>query len=146
MRISVGSDHAAVAVRRALVLSLRQEGHEVLEFGPTEGQRVDYPLIAAQVAETVTEGAAARAVLVCGTGIGVAIAANKVKGIRAALVHDPFTAELAAMHNDANVLCLGGRLLAPEYAKLLVRIWLATEFEPRHAPRLKQIDEMEETG
>ncbi len=142
-RIDVGSDHAAVGLREAIAAHLRGRGLEVLEIGPSEGQRVDYPDPAAQVAGAVARGAADRGVLVCGTGIGVSIAANKVAGVRAALVHDPVTARLAAQHNDANVLCLGGRLLATEYALELVDVWLDTPFEARHQARLDKITALE---
>ena len=95
---------------------------------------------------TGARGAADRGILVCGTGIGMSIAANKIPGIRAALVHDRETAEMAARHNDANVLCLGGRLLAEDFAIELVDIWLATGFEERHAARLKKITQLETSG
>ena len=139
MRISLGSDHAAVDVRHAIAASLTAQGHTVVESGPEEGERTDYPSVAADVARAVSTGAAERGVLVCGTGIGMSIAANKFPRVRAALVHDPYTAEMAAQHNDANILCLGGRLLATYYACHLVNIWLNTAFEERHFPRLKQI-------
>jgi RpiB/LacA/LacB family sugar-phosphate isomerase len=137
--IHVGSDHAAIALREAVVAALRADGAEVVEVGPAEGQRADYPDAAVSVAEAVRDGRAAAGVLCCGTGIGMSIAANKVTGVRAALVHDPVTARLAAEHNAANVLCLGGRLLAPEYGVELVRTWRATAFEARHQVRLDKI-------
>lgn len=142
-RLVVGSDHAAVQLRCAIVAHLRALGHEVAEIGPSSGQRVDYPDQAAAVGRAVAGGDADLGVLVCGTGVGVCIAANKVRGVRAALVHDPVTARLAAMHNAANVLCLGGRLLATEYALGLVDEWLATPFEARHQPRLDKISALE---
>ena len=143
MRLHVGSDHAAVAVRQAVVRHLEGAGHEVVEVGPAEGERVDYPDQAAEVARAVASGEADRGVLICGTGIGVSIAANKVDGIRAALVHDPVTARLAAQHNRANVLCMGGRLLAEQYALELVDTWLATDFEARHQRRIDKITALE---
>jgi len=142
-RLIVGSDHAAISLRDSLASFLRAEGWDVSVVGPTAGERVDYPNVAFEVAEAVAGGRFSRAILTCGTGIGVSIAANKVAGIRAALVHDPLTAELAAQHNDANILCLGGRLLAPEYAQLCVTAWLNAAFEARHAPRLALIDSYE---
>jgi len=135
----VGSDHAATALRRAVVAALRADGVAVVELGPADGERADYPDVALAVAEAVRDGRAAAGVLCCGTGIGMSIAANKVRGVRAALVHDPVTARLAAEHNRANVLCLGGRLLAPEYGVELVRTWRATTFEARHQVRLDAI-------
>jgi RpiB/LacA/LacB family sugar-phosphate isomerase len=150
MRFSVGSDHAGVSLRRAVVAHLRQRGHEVEDIGPIEGERVDYPDPAAAVARSVvastvslTERPDVLGVLICGTGIGVSIAANKIAGVRAALVHDPVTAALAAEHNAANVLCLGARLLAEPYALSLIDTWLAAAFEPRHAQRVAKIAALE---
>lgn len=142
-RLAVGSDHAAIALRRAIVAHLAQRGCDVIEVGPEPGEKSDYPDQARTVAEAVVRGEVDLGVLCCGTGIGVSIAANKVDGIRAALVHDPVTARLAAMHNAANVLCLGGRLLAPEYAAELVDAWLDTPFEARHQGRLDLITALE---
>lgn len=142
-RIRVGSDHAAIAMRQAVVRHLREGGFEVSEVGPAPGERSDYPDAAADVARAVAEGRADRGVLVCGTGIGMSIAANKIPGVRAALVHDPITARLAAEHNGAQVLCFGGRLLAVEYALELVDVWLRTEFEARHQARLDKITALE---
>ncbi|MCC6623092.1 MAG: RpiB/LacA/LacB family sugar-phosphate isomerase [Deltaproteobacteria bacterium] len=142
----VGSDHAAITLRRAVASALRADGVEVVEIGPGEGERADYPDAAREVAEAVRDGRAEAGVLCCGTGIGMSIAANKVRGVRAALVHDPVTARLAAEHNRANVLCLGGRLLAPEYGVELVRIWRATTFEARHQVRLDKIARLEDRG
>lgn len=142
-RIDVGSDHAAVALREAIAAHLSGRGYDVVQVGPPEGGRVDYPDQAAAVGRAVRDGDAALGILVCGTGIGMSIAANRIPGIRAALVHDPTTARLAAMHNNANVLCLGGRLLATEYALDLVDTWLDTEFETRHQARLDKIAALE---
>lgn len=146
LRIRVGSDHAAISTRGRIAEYLREQGHTVTEAGPAAGERSDYPDQASDVALAVSRGDVDRGVLVCGTGIGMSIAANKVHGVRAALVHDPFTAEMAAMHNDANVLCLGGRLLAPAYAVQLVDTWLRTPFEARHQARLDKITSLESEG
>lgn len=156
MRLHVGSDHAGVSMRRAVVRHLRERGRtlgepdEVAEHGPAEGERADYPDPALAVAQAVANAhprddgePGALGVLICGTGIGVSIAANKVVGIRAALVHDPVTARLAAEHNRANVLCLGARLLAEPYALELVDLWLSTRFEARHQVRLDKIAAIE---
>jgi len=144
--IAVGSDHAAISLRRALVAHLAGRGFDVIEVGPGEGDKSDYPDQARLVAVAVVRREADLGVLCCGTGIGMSIAANKVGGIRAALVHDPVTARLAAMHNAANVLCLGGRLLAPEYASELVDTWLDAAFEARHQGRLDKITAIEREG
>lgn len=138
-RVLIGSDHAAIIMRRAVAQALVAKGWSVEEIGPSEGQKSDYPDAAVAVAEAVRDGRADHGVLCCGTGIGMSIAANKVHGVRAALVHDPVTARLAAEHNAANVLCLGGRLLAPEYGVDLVLTWLTTGFEARHQVRIDKI-------
>lgn len=149
MRFHVGSDHAGVSLRGAVVAHLRGLGHEVDEVGPNGGERADYPDPAATVARAVASARSngglptALGVLICGTGIGVSIAANKIVGIRAALVHDPVTATLAAEHNAANVLCLGARLLAEPYALTLVDAWLGATFEARHQPRIDKISALE---
>lgn len=145
-RFLVASDHAAIGLRRAIVQHLIARGYEVGELGPLEGERADYPDQAIAVGESIVRGEATRGVLVCGTGIGMSIAANKVAGIRAALVHDPVTARLAGEHNAANVLCLGGRLLAEPYAIGLVDVWLEAAFEARHQVRLDRILAYERRG
>jgi RpiB/LacA/LacB family sugar-phosphate isomerase len=142
--ILIGSDHAGYALKEFLKTHLSARGHLVIDKGcPSADRAVDYPDVAALVGRGVVQGEAPRGILVCGTGIGMSIAANKVPGIRAALVHDPFTAALAGRHNLANVLCLGGRLVAPEYAVELVEAWLHAAFEERHRPRLDKIQELE---
>ena len=143
MRICIASDHAALTLKAALVQFLSEAGHEVHDQGPHDETSVDYPDYAEKVSRCVAKGGAERGILVCGTGIGMSIAANKVPGVRAALVHDPFTARLAAAHNHANVLCLGGRMLAPAYGCELVATWLDTPFEPRHLRRLDKITRLE---
>ena len=144
LRFHVGSDHAAVGLRLAIVAHLRALGHEVSEIGPAEGERCDYPDHAATVGRAVAAQHSDLGVLVCGTGIGVSIAANKIPGVRAALVHDLTTASLAAQHNNANVLCIGGRLLAEQLAIELVDAWLDTPFETRHQHRLDKIAALEQ--
>ncbi len=146
MIVCVASDHAALRLKSAVCAWLAEQGHEVQDLGPHSAESVDYPDYADRVASRVAAGDCPRGVLMCGTGIGMSIAANKVAGIRAALVHDPLTAQLAAAHNDANVLVLGGRLLAPEYACELIAIWLRTPFEARHRPRLDKIARLERQG
>lgn len=143
MRIAIASDHAAVELRVQLVAHLQALGHQIEDLGCAPGERVDYPAYAAAVARQVVAGSAERGVLVCGTGIGMSIAANKIAGIRAALVHDVTTATLAAEHNDANILCLGGRVIGPVVALACVDAWLQTAFEPRHRHRLRGIAALE---
>lgn len=143
MKIAIGSDHGGYVLKEVLRTFLCAEGHEVSDLGCDSNGSVDYPDYAAAVAKEVADRRCARGVLVCGTGIGVSIAANKVAGIRAALVHDVTTARLAAEHNNANVLCLGGRLLASALACDMVALWLETRFEPRHQRRLDKIAALE---
>jgi len=146
MRIAIASDHAAVALREELAAGLHAAGHEVEDLGCASGDRVDYPDYAAAVAATVLAGRADRGVLVCGTGIGMSIAANKIDGIRAALVHDATTAALAAGHNNANILCLGGRVIGPIVAAACLEAWLSTPFETRHQHRLDKVVALEQGG
>lgn len=143
MRIAIASDHAAVHLRAHMVESLVRHGHSVEDLGCDEDERVDYPDYAAAVAASVVTGNADRGILLCGTGIGMAMAANKVVGIRAACVHDVTTARLAAEHNNANVLCMGARITGPLVADECVQAWLATPFDPRHKARLAKIASME---
>ena len=139
MRIAIASDHAAVELRLTIAAHLQAAGHAVHDLGCAAGERVDYPQYAAAVARRVVAGESDRGVLVCGTGIGMSIAANKIDGVRAALAHDVTTATLAARHNDANVLCLGGRIIGAVVALDCVDAWLSNPFEPRHQPRLDAI-------
>jgi ribose 5-phosphate isomerase B len=143
MRIAIGSDHGGLSLKEELKKELVKLGHDFVDMGTNGTESVDYPDYASRVAMEVVSGACPRGILVCGTGIGMCIAANKVDGVRAALVHDLTTARLAAQHNDANVLCLGGRLLAAELAGEIVATWLGTRFEERHRPRLDKIHRLE---
>ena len=144
MKIAIGSDHRGFDAKRHLVALLQQLGHEVLDVGPEGRDSVDYPDYAFQVAQAVSEGKVERGILICGTGIGMCIAANKVHGVRAAPCHDSITAEMSRRHNDANVLCLSADLLGEELIDRMVRIWLETEFEGgRHARRVEKIGKIE---
>lgn len=144
MRIAVGSDHRGVELRANLVEFLRRLGQEVLDVGTHDTTAVDYPDIAVSVARRVAGGEVDRGILVCGTGVGMCIAANKVPGVRAAPCHDDITAELSRRHNDLNVLCLPGDLIGEKLADRLVEIWLNTPFEGgRHARRNEKIAQME---
>jgi ribose 5-phosphate isomerase B len=140
MKIAVGSDHRGVAVKQRIVPLLRQHGHEVIDVGPDNPGSVDYPDYALEVARQVGDGRADRGILICGTGIGMCIAANKVRGARAAPCHDSITAELSRRHNDSNILCLSADLLGEELIERMIRIWLETPFEGgRHARRVDKI-------
>ena len=140
MKIAIGSDHRGYEAKRRLAASLRAHGHEVLDLGPEGSDSVDYPDFAFEVSRAVSEGRVQRGILICGTGIGMCIAANKVAGVRAAPCHDSITAEMSRRHNDANVLCLSADLLGEDLMARMVRIWLETEFEAgRHARRVDKI-------
>lgn len=135
MRIAVGADRNGYRLKERIKAHLAELGHEVIDHGVTEQDDVDYPDIAAVVANAVAGGAVERAVLVCGTGLGMAIAANKVPGVRAASVTDPYSAERAMKSNDARVLCLGGRVVGTEVATLLVDHWITSEFQGGESAR-----------
>ena len=144
MRIAVGTDHRGFDIRAKLVELLKQLGHEVLDVGTFSPDSVDYPDIAADVAHKVSRGEVERGILVCGTGLGMCIAANKVRGVRAAPCHDDLTAEMSRRHNDANVLCLSADLLGERLIDRMIEIWLTTPFEGgRHARRVDKIAELE---
>jgi ribose 5-phosphate isomerase B len=140
VRIALGADHAGFALKEELKAFLVSEGHEVVDCGTGSEAPVDYPAFCAAAAREVTAGRAERGIVLGGSGQGEQIAANKVQGVRAALCHDLYTAQLSRAHNDANVLAMGGRVIAPAYAMEVVRVWLATKFEGgRHVPRIEQI-------
>ena len=145
MKIAIGSDHRGYDAKQRLLPQLQQLGHEVLDVGPQSHDSVDYPDYAFQVASAVGEGRVDRGILICGTGIGMCIAANKVPGVRAAPCHDSITAEMSRRHNDANILCLSADLLGDDLIARMVRIWLQTEFEAgRHARRVDKIARYEQ--
>ncbi len=144
MRIAVGSDHRGVRLKSTIVELLQQWGHQVRDVGTHGTQSVDYPDVARQVACLVRDGEVDRGVLICGTGLGMCIAANKVPGVRAAPCHDELTAELSRRHNDANVLCLSGEMLNEQVVQRLLQIWLETPFDGgRHARRVEKISQLE---
>ncbi len=144
-RIAIGADHAGFQVKERIKQFLENEGHAVEDVGTESEESVDYPEFARAVAEKVAGGLAQLGVLVCGTGMGMAIAANKVPGIRAAVVHDKVTARAAREHNDANVLTLGGRLIEPGLAVEIVKEFLDSQFAGgRHQRRVDKITEMEQ--
>jgi ribose 5-phosphate isomerase B len=126
--IAIGSDEAGFELKRIVADLLQEEGLEVKDFGCHSLDKVDYPDIGYEVAHAIARGEHDRGILICGTGIGMAIVANKVPGVRAAQVHDPYSAERARKSNDAQVMTMGARIIGPELAKSLVRIWLASEF------------------
>lgn len=138
--IAIASDHAGYELKTLLKEELEGQGHEVLDLGTDGPDSVDYPDFGQALAETIQAGRAERGVLVCGTGIGISIAANRHKGVRAALCHDETSARLARQHNDANVLALGARLIGTEVAKNCLEVFLATDFEGgRHLGRVSKL-------
>jgi len=141
MRIALGSDHAGYRLKQAIARLLTELGHEYHDFGTHSPGSCDYPDYARAVAEAVARGEYERGILICATGIGMSITANRVPGVRAALCHEAFSARRSREHNDANVLCLGAQVVGEALALDIVRIWLATEFsnEERHRRRVRKM-------
>ncbi len=145
MKLALSADHRGVAATRQLADRLRSQGHDVTLVGNLTGETCDYPDAAWAAGEMVRRGEVDRAILLCGSGIGMCIAANKVKGVRAALVHDELTAEMARSHNDANVICLSADLLGQRLIEKIVDVWLATQFlGGRHERRIRKIGAIED--
>ena len=145
MKIAVGSDHGGFRLKGEIVKYLKEKQVEVEDFGTHSADSVDYPDIAKEVAFAITSGKCDRGIIVCGTGIGISIAANKVKGIRAALCHDVFSAQMSREHNDANILAMGERVIGIGLALAIVEKWLTSEFAGgRHATRVCKISGLEE--
>jgi ribose 5-phosphate isomerase B len=145
MKVAIASDHGGIGIRKEIINLLKEIGIEYEDLGCECSSSVDYPDYAIPVAEKVATGEVDRGILICGTGIGMSIAANKVMGIRCALVHDLFTAKVTREHNDSNVLAMGERVIGPGVAREIARIWLTTEFEgDRHVKRVNKIKLYEE--
>ncbi len=141
-KIAIASDHAAIDLKKTLVKYLAEQGHQVLDLGPKGKKSVHYPEFGKKLATAVDSGEVPLGILICGTGLGMSITANRFRGVRAALVHDAYTARMAKAHNNANVLVLGARVLGEGVALDVVDVWLATKFEGgRHQERLDMIDE-----
>lgn len=142
MKIAIGADHGGFDHKEVIFKHLKDKGFEVVDFGTYSSDSVDYNDFAVKVATGVSNKEFDRGILICGTGIGMSVMANKVEGIRAALVHDLFTAETTRLHNDSNVLAMGGRIISIELALQIVDIWVGTEFsnEERHVRRVNKID------
>ncbi len=144
MRIAIGSDHRGFQLKSRLIEYLQQQGHEIADGGTHTEECCDYPDFAQAVAHSVSQGESERGILICGTGIGMAIAANKVPGVRAAPIQDELTAEMSRRHNDLNVLCLSADMLGQKNIETMVEVWLKTEFEGgRHARRVEKIAQIE---
>lgn len=141
MKIAIGSDHAGFPMKERIRSLLVSTGHDVEDMGTHSLESVHYPVIAKQVARSVASGKNERGILVCGTGIGMCMAANRVPGIRAALCHDVYTARMSREHNDSNILCLGGRVIGQGLAEEMVKVWIGTPFAGgRHAERIAMFD------
>jgi|SRR5215467_1362374 len=145
MRIAVGADHAGFQLKQNVAAYLRELGHEVIDLGTTSTEPVDYPDYAEAVGKTMLEGHAERAVLICGSGVGASVSANKLPGIRGAMCHDTYSAHQGVEHDDMNVLVLGARIIGIELARELVRTFLAAKFthEERHVRRVGKIKGLE---
>jgi ribose 5-phosphate isomerase B len=147
MRIAIGSDHRGFHVKGKIIELLKRLNHEVIDVGTHGTESVDYPDFAQMVATKVGRGEVERGILICGSGIGMAIAANKVPGVRAAPCHDDLTAEMSRRHNDLNLLCLSADMLGEKLIDRMVEIWLSTPFEGgRHARRVEKISQLERGG
>jgi ribose 5-phosphate isomerase B len=145
MTIAIGSDHAGYALKEIIRARLESQGYQVTDFGTHSAEPADYPDIAIPLAQAVAAGRFERGILICGTGIGSSLAANKVRGARAAVAHETYSARMSREHNDVNILCLGGRVVGPELATEVVHAWLRAEFsgDQRHARRLEKIRHQE---
>ncbi len=152
MKVAVGFDHAGFPLRDAVLAVVRAEGHEVIDMGTNSAQPVDFPIYAEKVGRAVQDGTAERGILVCGSGIGACIAANKMKGVFASICHDTYSAAQGVMHDRMNVLCLGGRVIGVELAAALIRAFLGARYlgnDPdgqRLARRVGMIEQIEKTG
>jgi ribose 5-phosphate isomerase B len=152
MKVAVGFDHAGFPLRETVLATVRAAGHEPVDVGTTSADAVDFPVYAEKVGRAIQSGAAERGVLVCGSGIGACIASNKMKGIYASICHDTYSAAQGVMHDDMNVLCLGGRVIGPELATSLIKAFLAAQYQgneasgQRLARRVGMIKKLEETG
>lgn len=146
MKIAVACDHGAFEYKEIVKAMMKEMGHEVKDFGTDGHASVDYPDFAGPAAKAVANGECDRGIVICGTGIGVSISANKIKGIRCALCNDPLSARLTREHNDSNVLAMGQRIIGEELMKEIVRVWIQTDFskDARHSRRIEKVAKLEE--
>ncbi|AND79892.1 ribose 5-phosphate isomerase B [Streptococcus pantholopis] len=145
MKLAIGSDHVGFELKKVIIEYLAELGYDVADFGPDSDKRTDYPLYGQKVAQAVAAGDFDLGILICGTGVGISISANKVKGIRAVVCSEPYSAKLSREHNNTNILAFGSRVVGSELAKMIVKEWLAAEFEGgRHAKRVEMIKAIEE--
>lgn len=144
MKIAMGNDHSAVELKNIIKEFLEDKGYEVIDFGTNTSESCDYPVYGEKVGRAVASGQADLGIAICGTGVGISLAANKVKGIRACVCSEPYTAKLSRMHNNSNVLAFGARVVGSEMAKMITEEWLNAEYEGgRHQRRVDQIMEIE---
>ncbi len=144
MKFYIATDHAGVDLKDYTVELLKEKGHEVIDLGPFDKERVDYPDYAVKVAQSVLTDSVSQGILICGSGIGMSMAANRFHGIRAALCHDAYTAQVARQHNDANILCFGERIVGRGVAESIIDSWLASSFEGgRHCGRVEKIESIQ---
>ena len=145
MKIGIGNDHVALEMKNEIKEYLKQKGHLVTDYGTDSPERCDYPVYGEMVANAVAAGEVDRGILICGTGVGISLAANKVRGIRAVVCSEPYSAGLSRKHNDTNILAFGARVIGIELAKMIVDVWLSAEFEGgRHGRRVDMLREIEE--
>lgn len=146
MRIGIGNDHVAIELKNTIKEHLEQQGYEVVDFGTNIPERFDYPISGYKVGKAVASGDVDLGVLICGTGVGISLAANKVHGIRACVCSDPYSAKLSREHNNTNIIAFGARVVGPELAKMIVDEWLGATFQGgRHQRRIDMLAEIEET-
>ena len=144
MKIAIGCDHSAIELKKEIIKYLEELGHSVTDFGTHTTESVDYPIYGKKVAEEVANGNFDGGVLICGTGIGISLAANKVKGIRAAVCSEPYSAKLSKLHNNSNIIAFGARVVGVDLAKMIVKEWLDAKFEGgRHARRVDLLTKIE---
>lgn len=145
MKIAIGNDHVAVALKRSIMTFLEEKGIEVVNVGTDSEERFNYPISGYKVGKMVASGEVDYGILICGTGVGISLSANKIKGIRACVCSEPYTAKLSKMHNNTNILAFGARVVGEDLAKMIVTEWLSAEYEGgRHQIRVNMISEIEE--
>lgn len=144
MKIAIGNDHTAVEMKKIISAYLEEKGYEVIDCGTDSGESTDYPIYAKEVCGMIKNGRAQLGIAICGTGVGMSLVCNKIKGIRACCCSEPYSAKLSRMHNDSNVLCFGARVIGAELAKMIVDEWLEAEFiGGRHQKRVDMISDIE---
>jgi len=143
LNIAIGSDHGGFALKEVIKTYLEKNNYDFKDFGVYNGEKADYPVVAKEIAGLVADCKFDKGILICGSGLGVAIAANKVKGIRAVTCHDTYSSKMSRAHNNANILTMGGRVVGPDLACDIVEIWLKTEFEGgRHQKRIEMLEDL----